>query len=52
MVGAGFALPALAPGNFALGGWVGGGILALLGVVLGMLHASEQARDAQVAHSP
>ncbi len=52
MVGAGFALPALAPGNFAIGGWVGGGILVLLGIALGVLHAVEQAREPRVAHSP
>jgi hypothetical protein len=52
MVGAGFALPLLAPGDFALGGWVGGAMLVLLGLVLGVLHANEQARDARATHSP
>ena len=39
MVAAGLAIPVLAPGGFALGGWVGGGMLVLLGAVLAAAHA-------------
>ena len=46
MVAAGVALPSLRPGEFALGGWVGGGLLAVLGVVL-LLD-----RRARALHSP
>jgi hypothetical protein len=46
MVGAGFLLPNLKPGEFALGGWVGGILLAVLGVVLAVMHRSS------ARHSP
>ena len=46
MVGAGIVLPSLRPGEFALGGWIGGVLLALFGVVLLVMHRSS------VPHSP
>lgn len=51
MLGAGFALPILRPGDFAIGGWVGAGILAVCGVILAAVNAGEQAREAR-PHSP
>jgi hypothetical protein len=38
MVAAGLAIPVLAPGGFALGGWVGGGMLVLLGAATAAAH--------------
>ena len=52
MVGAGFVLPVLRPESFALGGWIGGVLLVLTGVMLGLLHAREVAGRASPAHSP
>ena len=46
MVAAGIALPSLRPGDFALGGWVGGAMLIVLGVVL------LATRGARLRHSP
>ena len=46
MVAAGVALPSLRPGEFALGGWVGGALLVLLGVALLL------GRRARAHHSP
>ena len=46
MVTAGIVLPRLRPGEFAIGGWVGGLLLALLGVVLLVIHRSS------ARHSP
>jgi len=46
MVAAGVALPSLRPGEFALGGWVGGGLLVALGVALVL------GRRARARHSP
>jgi hypothetical protein len=46
MVAAGIALPSLRPGEFALGGWVGGGLLVVLGAVL------LATRRARLRHSP
>jgi drug/metabolite transporter (DMT)-like permease len=46
MVAAGIALPSLRPGEFALGGWVGGAMLIVLGVVL------LATRGARLRHSP
>ncbi len=44
MLVAGVALPTLQPDNFAIGGWVGGGLLVLCGVMFAALHARELAR--------
>jgi hypothetical protein len=52
MVGAGFVLPMLRPDSFALGGWLGGAMLVLTGVMLGILHARERAGRPRPAHSP
>ena len=52
MVGTGFALPSLRPGEFAFGGWVGGALFVLLGFVLAVLHARESRRGVTPAHSP
>ncbi len=52
MVGAGFVLPTLQPGSFAIGGWVGGVTLLLVGVWLGVMHAGELARRRAPSHSP
>jgi hypothetical protein len=48
----GFVLPMLRPDAFALGGWLGGAMLALTGVMLGILHARERAGRPRPAHSP
>ncbi len=52
MVGAGFVLPFLQPDAFTLGGWLGGVMLVVTGVVLGALHARELAARPRPAHSP
>jgi hypothetical protein len=52
MVGLGFALPKLRPGEFAFGGWVGGVFFVLLGFVLAALHARESRRGTSPVHSP
>ena len=49
MVAAGVWLPMLAPGEFALGGWVGGGMLIALGIVLGILNARTPRSTASAA---
>lgn len=52
MLGAGFALPALRPGDFAIGGWAGAAILLVTGIVLFATHAAEAAKPAPAPHSP
>ena len=52
MVGAGFVLPLLRPGEFAIGGWVGGAMFIVLGFVLAALHARDSRGVARPAHSP
>jgi hypothetical protein len=52
MLGAGFALPVLRPGDFAIGGWAGTAILLVTGVVLVAANANEQVREAPAPHSP
>jgi len=52
MVGAGFAVPTLRPGDFSFGGWLGGAMFVLLGFVLAVLHARESRRSPSPAHSP
>lgn len=42
LVAGGWLLPVLAPGAFALGGWIGGGVLLVLGAWLSAAHAREQ----------
>jgi hypothetical protein len=39
MVATGFWLPMLAPGDFTVGGWIGGGMLLVLGTVLAVANA-------------
>jgi hypothetical protein len=46
MAAAGIVLPGLKPAEFALGGWVGGILLAVLGVTLGVIHRTS------ARHSP
>jgi hypothetical protein len=46
MAAAGIVLPGLKPAEFALGGWVGGILLALLGLTLLVIHR------ASARHSP
>jgi hypothetical protein len=48
MATAGILLPRFRPGDFALGGWLGGAMLAVLGVVLGAAHAARP----RATHSP
>jgi len=48
MAAAGILLPRYRPGDFALGGWLGGAMLAVLGVALGLAHAAR----GRTAHSP
>ena len=48
MVAAGILLPSQRPGDFAIGGWIGGVLLALLAVAL----AAGRAARARAAHSP
>jgi len=48
MAAAGILLPRLRPGEFAVGGWLGGGMLAAMAIVLGIAHAARP----RVAHSP
>ena len=48
MVAAGIVLPSQRPGDFTAGGWLGGALLALLGVALAAGHAAR----ARAAHSP
>ena len=52
MVGAGFMLPRLRPGDFAFGGWVGGAMFVVLGLLLAVLHARESRGVPRPAHSP
>lgn len=49
---AGIALPTLRPGDFAIGGWVGAGLLLLTGVVLAAANTGEAAKSAGPPHSP
>jgi hypothetical protein len=44
LVAGGWLLPMFAPGNFALGGWIGGGLLVVFGAWLAAAHAAERAR--------
>src|SRR5262245_42883833 len=44
MVAAGIAVPSLRPGDFTVGGWLGGALLALLGVVLAIGRAARERR--------
>ncbi len=44
LVGGGWLLPVLAPGAFALGGWIGGGALVVAGAWLLAMHAGERTR--------
>jgi hypothetical protein len=48
MASAGILLPRFRPGDFASGGWLGGAMLAVLGIVLGAAHAARP----RIAHSP
>ena len=48
MVTAGILLPSLRPGEFAIGGWLGAVLLALLGIALAVDHAARTRK----AHSP
>jgi len=48
MAAAGILLPRFRPGDFAFGGWLGGAMLAVLGIVLGAAHAARP----RTAHSP
>jgi hypothetical protein len=48
MASAGILLPRFRPGDFAFGGWLGGAMLAVLGIVLGAAHAARP----RIAHSP
>ena len=52
LLGAGVALPILRPGDFAVGGWVGGVVFVVTGVYLAVNHVGESAREARNAHSP
>ena len=44
LVAGGWLLPVLAPEAFALGGWIGGGVLLVVGAWLLATHAGERAR--------
>jgi hypothetical protein len=48
MATAGILLPRFRPGDFAFGGWLGGAMLAVLGIVLGAAHAARP----RATHSP
>lgn len=48
MAAAGILLPRFRPGEFATGGWLGGAMLAVLGIVLWTAHAAR----VRTAHSP
>ena len=48
MAAAGILLPRYRPGEFATGGWLGGAMLAALGIVLWAAHATR----VRTAHSP
>ena len=52
MVGAGFALPVLRPGDFAIGGYVGVVLFIVTGIYLAAHHAGESARRARITRSP
>lgn len=52
MLGAGFVLPVLRPGDFAIGGWAGTAILLVTGIILVAAHAAESAKPARATHSP
>jgi len=48
MAAAGILLPRFRPGEFAIGGWLGGAMLVVLGIVLGAAHAARP----RTTHSP
>jgi len=48
MAAAGILLPRLRPGEFAIGGWLGGAMLVVLGIVLGAAHTARP----RTTHSP
>ena len=52
MLAAGIALPTLRPGDFAIGGWVGAGILLFTAFVLSAVHGAESAKPPRAPHSP